>query len=314
MAKEPRMLYGKVAAVTGGARGIGLATAKAFAREGMKVAIGDLDPEQTAKVAEEIGGGARGYGLDVTSRESFQTFVDAVERDLGPLDVIVNNAGIMHLGNFHEEDDLHAIRQVDINIHGVILGTKIALASMRPRRTGHIVNVASSAGKGGYPGGATYCATKHAVVGLTEAVRAENADLGIEFSIVMPGVVNTELADGLVPARGVKNSEPHEVADAIVAALQFPKVDVFVPAVIGPINRVMGVAPRVAREGVARALRADKVLWAADAQKRARYEDRAAHSEPKLDEPAALPAAAPAPLETAAAAEHVAAAAEGEQG
>ncbi len=309
MAKEPRILYGKVAAITGGARGIGLATAQAFAREGIKVAIGDLDGEQSQQVAEQIGGGARGYQLDVTSRESFQAFVDAAERDLGPIDILVNNAGIMHVGNFHEEDDLWAIRQVDINLHGVILGTKIALATMRPRRTGHIVNVASSAGKTPVPGGATYVATKHAVVGLTESVRMENADAGIDFSIVMPGVVNTDLAGGLKPARGVKNSEPHEVADQIVQALRFPKVDVFVPPSIGPINKVTALLPRRAAEGIGKAMKVDKVLWDADAQKRAQYEDRAAHSDPKLDEPAALPPA-PAPLETSAAAEQVAAAAE----
>ena len=153
--------------------------------------------------------------------------------DLGPLDVIVNNAGIMQLGDFHEEDDLVTIRQVDINLHGVAIGTKLALERMRPRRRGHIVNVASSAGKVSPPGGATYVATKHAVVGLTEAVAAENAALGIDCSIVMPGVVNTELATGLAKGRGVKASEPSDVADAIVGALKLPRIDVYVPKSIG---------------------------------------------------------------------------------
>src|SRR5581483_10420233 len=127
MAKQPRSLYGLVAAVTGGARGIGLATATALSREGMKVAIGDLDGDLAAAEATKLGGDAVGLPLDVTDRESFETFIDQVETKLGPLDVLVNNAGIMHLTNFLDEEDAWAVRQVDINLHGVILGSKIAL-------------------------------------------------------------------------------------------------------------------------------------------------------------------------------------------
>ena len=118
---------------------------------------------------------------------------------------------------------------IDINLHGVIYGTKLALERMQPRRSGHIVNIASQAGKAGIPGGATYCATKHAVVGLSEAVRLENRDHGIEVSCVMPAVVNTELGSGLPDTRGVKKLEPEEVADAIVEAIETNRFDVWVP-------------------------------------------------------------------------------------
>ena len=91
---------------------------------------------------------------------------------------------------------------VDINLHGVIYGMKLALPGMQQRGSGHIVNLASQAGKAGLPGGATYCATKHAVVGLSEAVRAELRDTEIEVSVVMPAVVNTELGSGLPDTRG----------------------------------------------------------------------------------------------------------------
>ena len=311
MAKQPRYLTGKVAAVTGGARGIGRATAQALAREGVKVAIGDLDGDLARSTAEEIGSGARGYDLDVTDRDSFTAFVDAVESDLGPLDVIVNNAGIMQLGDFHEEDDLVTIRQVDINLHGVLLGTKLALERMRPRRGGHIVNVASSAGKVSPPGGATYVATKHAVVGLTEAVAAENAALGIDCSIVMPGVVNTELATGLAKGRGVKASEPSDVADAIVATLKFPRLDVYVPKSIGTINRVMGIFPRSFGDAVGRALKVDKILWNANTGQRAGYEQRAAESEPGLRGRAAELGPAAAGLDTSGVRDEAAVGAEG---
>jgi NADP-dependent 3-hydroxy acid dehydrogenase YdfG len=282
MAKERRSLAGKVVAITGGARGIGEATARAIVAKGGKVAIGDLDVELAQKTAGVLGGETIALELDVTRRESFEDFLSQVEERLGPLDVIVNNAGIMPIGPFVEEDDATARRMIDINLHGVIFGTKLAIPGMVRRGSGHIVNIASTAGKGGFPGGATYCATKHAVVGLSEAVRAELRDTGVEVSVVMPAVVNTELGSGLVEARGVKVSEPSEVADAIVDALEAPKFDVWVPRVTGAISKVMTLLPRSGREGIARLLKADQVLAGADAGVRAAYEERAARSEPAL--------------------------------
>jgi NADP-dependent 3-hydroxy acid dehydrogenase YdfG len=283
MPKQSRILTGQVAAVTGAARGIGKATARALAAQGMKVAIGDLDQALAEQAAIEVGHGAIGLPLDVTKRESFETFVDAVEEKLGPLDVLVNNAGIMPLGPFVEESDATARRQVDINVHGVLYGMKIVLPRFEQRGRGHLVNIASTAGKAGFPGGATYCGTKHFVVGVSEAVRAELRGTDIQISCVMPGVVNTELASGLQQARGVKNVNPEDVAEAIVDALRHPHFDVFVPKSIGTINKVMGVLPRSGREGIARALKADRVLAAADPNARRAYELRAAQSEPGLE-------------------------------
>src|SRR5688572_7962286 len=122
MAKEPVSLQGKVVAITGGARGIGRATAKALSRRGARVAIGDLDADLAATTAEELGPEAIALELDVTKRESFADFLAQVEERLGPLDVIVNNAGIMPVGPFIEESDDTAVRQIDINLHGVIYG------------------------------------------------------------------------------------------------------------------------------------------------------------------------------------------------
>jgi NADP-dependent 3-hydroxy acid dehydrogenase YdfG len=283
MAKEARILTGRVAAITGGARGIGKATAQALIRQGMKVGIGDLDLEAAKATAAELGGGAAAFALDVTRRESVAAFLDGVEEQLGPLDVVINNAGIMQLGAFLDEDDLTTQRQIDINVNGVLWGMKEALPRFLQRGSGHIVNIASSAGKAGFPGGATYCGTKHFVIGASEAVRAELRETPIEVSCVMPGIVNTELAAGLQPARGVKNVNPEDVADAIVQALRFPRFDVFVPKSIGPINSVLGLLPRAGREAFARALKADKVLAEADPTARRAYELRAAQSEPGLE-------------------------------
>jgi NAD(P)-dependent dehydrogenase (short-subunit alcohol dehydrogenase family) len=280
MAKQPKSLNGRVVAITGGARGIGKATARALVREGARVGIGDLDLDLARKTAEELGSSVRAYELDVTSRPSIAAFLDAVEGDFGPLDVMVNNAGIMPITPFLEEEDASAVRQLDINVHGTIFGMKEALPRMRKRGSGHVVNLASVAGKGGFPYLATYCASKHAVVGLTEAVRGEFLESGIEFTVVMPAMVNTELTAGVRACRGVEKAEPEDVADAIVDALKLPRFDVFVPKAVGRINKAMQLMPRAARDKIAQLLEADKVMAQADMAGRREYEERIAHSEP----------------------------------
>ena len=285
MARQPRLLHGMTAAITGGGRGIGRATAQAFVRHGMNVAIGDLDLQAAQQTASELGPGAAAFELDVTDRDSFAAFLEGTEQQLGLLDVLVNNAGIMQIGRFLDEDDATARRQIDINLHGVIYGCKLALERMVPRDRGTVVNIASQAGKFGAPGGATYSATKHAVVGLTEAIRGELLleRSNVEMSYVMPAVVNTELAAGTARTRGVKKIEAHDVADAIVESLQYGIVDVWVPKNVKMINRLITLMPRRGNEAVGRLIRADRVLYEFDPVARQDYELRAAQSEPTLD-------------------------------
>jgi short-subunit dehydrogenase len=295
MAKQPRILTGQVAAITGGARGIGRAMAERFLQEGMRVAIGDVDVVAARRTADELGRGTVAVELDVTRRESVERFADEVERALGPIDVYVNNAGIMPVGRFVDEDDATAHRQVDINVHGVIYGCKVALKHMLQRNRGHIVNVASQAGKFGIPGIATYVATKHAVVGLSEALRGELHNMGVEgidVSVVMPNIVGTELGAGLGQSRAAKILTPEEVAEATLEALQTGRFDVWVPKSAQAISTVTGVLPRRGREAIARAFKADRVIWDADMGARKDYELRAAKSEPGLEpgsEPEQLP-------------------------
>ncbi len=278
MAKAPRSLAGKVIAITGGARGIGRATAAALLTQGARVAIGDIEASLAQQTAQELGSGTIGLPLDVTDRASFDAFLSEVETQLGPLDVLINNAGIMPIGPFVEESDATAKRLVDINLHGVIFGSKLALERFVPRGRGHLINIASTAGKAGFPGGATYCATKHAVVGLSEAIRAEVRDTDIDVSIVMPVVVNTELGSGLADARGFKVMEPEDVANAIVEALQTGRVDVYVPKSVVGIVRLNALMPRKAMEWVGRALKGDQVLAHPDHGARAAYEARMAET------------------------------------
>jgi NADP-dependent 3-hydroxy acid dehydrogenase YdfG len=293
MAKAQRSLSGTVVAITGGARGIGRATAAALIAQGARVAIGDIDTQLVEQTASELGSGTVGLALDVTDRSSFKNFLDQVESQVGPLDVLINNAGIMPIGPFVEETDVIAARMIDINLHGVIFGSKLALERFLPRRRGHLVNVASTAGKSGFPGGATYCATKHAVVGLSEAIRQEVKDSGIDVSIVMPVVVKTELGSGLTEARGFKPVEPEDVANAIVEALQTGRVDVYVPKGIGPVLRSQHILPRRVVDFIGHAFKGDQVLAHPDPVARAAYSARIGQT-PDSAAPSA-PAAEPAP-------------------
>jgi short-subunit dehydrogenase len=284
MAKQPRSLAGRVVAITGGGRGIGRATAAALAAKGARVAIADLDGAAAHDAAAALGPDHAGFAVDVTDAHALSGFLDEVESRLGPLDVLINNAGIMPVTPLHEEDDASVTRQLALNLHAVIRGTQEAMRRMLPRRSGHIVNVASIAGRTGFPSLATYSATKHGVVGLSEAVRSELRGTGVEISVVMPGIVRTELSVGLRDARGVKTLTPEQVAAEIVSALEVPRFDVFVPRSTGPLVQITGALPRRAREAITRALGADDATAKADRSVRAAYEARAARSAPAAEE------------------------------
>jgi NAD(P)-dependent dehydrogenase (short-subunit alcohol dehydrogenase family) len=292
--KAPRSIAGRVVAITGGARGIGRATAQALIAQGARVAIGDIDAPLAERTAQELGAGTLGLALDVTDRSSFDAFLTEVESRLGPLDVLINNAGIMPIGPFVSETDVTAERIIDINVHGVIVGSKLALERFLPRDHGHLINVASVAGKLGFPGGATYSASKHAVVGLSEAIRGELRGTRVDITIVMPVVVNTELGSGLQRTRGIRKVEPDEVAAGIVEALQTGRVDVWVPRSVAGLIRSVGLVPRSVADAVTKALKGDRVLVDPDHVERASYEHRTAGDaapEPAasaagLDEPA----------------------------
>jgi NAD(P)-dependent dehydrogenase (short-subunit alcohol dehydrogenase family) len=234
----------RVVAITGGARGIGLATARALVADGAHVAIGDLD----AAAAR----GAAAYPLDVTSPVSFARFVTDVERDLGPLDVLVNNAGVLAAGPVADQPDDVTRRILEVNLLGVITGTKLALRSMLPRRSGHIVNVASLSGETYAGGEAAYCASKYGVVGFTDAARFELSGSGVRFTLVMPALVDTRLTAGARRLRVVgRRVSPDEVAAAIVRVLHHPRRRVYAPASMGIAVRARRLVPAQLSDAVA---------------------------------------------------------------
>jgi NAD(P)-dependent dehydrogenase (short-subunit alcohol dehydrogenase family) len=278
----PRSLTGKVVAITGGGRGIGRAIAQALAREGARVAVCDLDRELAEQTARALGEPALGLAVDVTDHAALVAFLDEVEERLGPLDVLVNNAGIMPVTPLVDESAESIARTLDLDLRAVIHGTQEAMRRMVPRRTGHIVNLASVAGRSGFPYLATYCAAKHGVIGMSEAVRQELRGTGVEVSVVMPSVVNTELTAGLAESR-VKSVEPEDVATEVVAALTKPRFDVFVPRSNGPLIQLTSPLPRTWREAIGRWIKADRSLLDTDRSARAEYEARAASSAPAAD-------------------------------
>jgi short-subunit dehydrogenase len=243
MTRAPRSLDGKVVVITGAARGIGRATADALTTAGARVVLADLDGELAAQAAVELEA-ERSIALDVTDPAAFSAALDEVEREIGALDVLVNNAGVMPIGRFADDDGLTTRRAFEVNVFAVMHGTREALRRMTPRGHGHIVNVASMAGLVPIPGGAVYAASKHAVVGFCESLWWELRGSGVELSYVLPALVNTELAAGIKRTRAANVIEPEAVAAEIVRTLRFPRLAVFAPRSMGPISRLTSLMPR----------------------------------------------------------------------
>ena len=265
-----------VVAITGGARGIGLATARALHATGARVAIGDVDEAAARQAAADLGPDAVATHLDVSDEASFAAFLAYAAQELGPVEVLVNNAGIMPIGPFLAETGATARRAVDVNLVGCLTGMKAALPAMLERGAGHIVNVASVAGKAPVPGGLTYAATKAAVISATETARVEYVGRGVAFTCVMPSFTNTELIAGTKGTRFVKNVEPEDVAKAIVAAIRRPRADVYVPRAIGGVVRTQPLLGRRLRDAINRALKADRTFLEVDQGARAAYDRRIA--------------------------------------
>ncbi len=267
-------LSGKVVAITGGGRGIGAETARQLVAAGARVGLGDLDVAVAEELSTELGSSAIATQLDVRDPESFTAFLDLVEGTFGPVDVLLNNAGIMLVGDFTKEDPKSTDLMIDVNIRGVLNGCRAVLPRFKQRSSGHIINVASMAGKVGIANLVTYVATKHAVVGMSDALRAELRNDGIQVSTLMPNVVNTELGSG-----SAKNIVPPvevgEVAETILHLIRTRQNEATVPRWLGRLGKVNAPLPSVAKQAVERLLGAQKTFEQGDPEKRKDYEDRA---------------------------------------
>jgi 3-oxoacyl-[acyl-carrier protein] reductase len=192
-------LSGKMALITGGTRGIGLATCQAFADAGARVALCSRDGAKAQQVAAELGRGARGYACDVGLAPQVEAMVEAVEKDLGQIDVLVNNAGFTRdnlLFRISEED---WDQVVDTNMKGAFLVTKQAARGMIKRRWGRVINVTSVVGLNGNKGQSNYSASKAGLIGFTKSVAKDLASRNVLVNAVAPGYIDTELTRGISP-------------------------------------------------------------------------------------------------------------------
>jgi D-sorbitol dehydrogenase (acceptor) len=187
-------LSGKVALVTGGARGIGRAVAQGYAREGARVVVADLDEEAAQAAADEIGGGSFGCGLDVTSLASIKACIALVEARAGGVDILVNNAAVFDLAPFGEITEESYEKIFAVNVKGLLFMLQETAMRMRQRgRGGKIINFASQAGRRGEPLVSVYCASKAAVISITQSAGLALIKDRINVNGIAPGVVDTPM-------------------------------------------------------------------------------------------------------------------------
>jgi NAD(P)-dependent dehydrogenase (short-subunit alcohol dehydrogenase family) len=214
-----------VVLVTGAGRGIGRATAIAFAREGARVALQGRTKKNLLDVQKELKDlGARSCVLpgDVSEEGTVARSVAATEQQLGPVDVLVNNAGIMALGPIEHIDALAFDRILAVNLRGPFLMMRAVLPEMKARRKGHIINIASTAGKRGFAGGGPYCASKFGLAGLSEVALYEARGSDVRVTCVFPSTVYTDLIkrSGMPVKDPARCIQAEDVGQALVALVR----------------------------------------------------------------------------------------------
>jgi NAD(P)-dependent dehydrogenase (short-subunit alcohol dehydrogenase family) len=271
-------IRGKTIAITGAARGIGYATAKALLARGARVVIGDRDValQESAVAGLTKLGPVSGYPLDVTDRESFATYLDKARTDGGGhIDVLINNAGVMPIGPFLEQTEQAIRSSIEVNLYGVIAGCQLVLPDMIARRRGHIINIASLSGLIPVPGQVVYVGAKFGVVGLSAALADEVAPHGVDVSVIMPPFTNTELISGTATGGAIKPVEPEDIAKAVIKTLDKPKTHVSVPPALRFTAQAAQLLGPRGRRWMNKRLGLDRVFLDFDTTARQNYEQRA---------------------------------------
>ena len=229
------MIKDKVAIVTGASSGIGRATALALSKAGAKVAIGARRTDKLSELENEItknGGEAFSQKLDVTKKSDCDLFVKAVMDKWGGVDILVNNAGLMPLSFVKNLKVDEWDQMIDVNIKGVLYCTAAVILHMHEKKSGHIINISSVAGRVVFPSGSVYCATKHAVTAFSEGLREEfSTRSNIRVTCIEPGVVATELTNTITDeslksfvenSKKIDSLKPQDIANAIIYAVDAP--------------------------------------------------------------------------------------------
>jgi len=248
---------GAVAVVTGASRGIGREVARQAALKGARVGLVARSKPDLEAVLKEIGGRGAVATADVADRQATEQALAQLTAELGPVDILVNNAGIGSYGRVSDLPVDEFERVMDVNYFSCVYATKAVLPSMLARRRGHIVNLASIAGRIGAPMEAAYSASKFAMVGFTEALAFEVAPLGIGVSMVNPGPVETDFFDTRGHAYEGNFPKPvsaRRVADAVIEVVESGGLERVIPRALRPAVVFRHMAPPIYRRGTARVL------------------------------------------------------------
>jgi NADP-dependent 3-hydroxy acid dehydrogenase YdfG len=229
------MIKDKVVIVTGASSGIGFATALTLSKAGAKVAIGARRTDKLQELEKKItqnGGEAFSQKLDVTKKSDCNSFVDATIKKWGEVDVLVNNAGLMPLSFVKNLKIDEWDQMIDVNIKGVLYCTAAVIPHMHSKKSGHIINISSVAGRIVFPSGSVYCATKHAVTAFSEGLRQEfSTRSNIRVTCIEPGVVSTELTSTITDeslqsfvetSKKMNSLKAEDIANAILFAVEAP--------------------------------------------------------------------------------------------
>ncbi len=231
-----KRLEGKVALVTGGARGIGRAICEAMAKAGARVAVADLREEDAKETASALGDLGMAVAMNVTDVDSIARGVKAVEDGWGGIDILVNNAGIFNMASIEKVTVEDYRRQYDVNVGGTIFAIQAVVPSMRKRGGGAIINFSSQAGRRGEPNITVYCSTKAAVISVTQSLALELAGDKIRVNAIAPGVIDTPMWD-VVDAQFAeyenkpKGQKKREVGEAVPLGRMGDPKDVADPCV-----------------------------------------------------------------------------------
>ncbi len=219
-------IAGKVVLITGGAMGIGRGLARHFLKDGARLVLVDINRGELERAAAEMrkdGGEVHTYLCDVSRRDNVYSMAGRVKKDVGPVDVLVNNAGVLFGGDFLALHDDHLQKTIDINLMAYMWMMKAFLPDMAAKNEGHVINIASAAGLFSIPGLSVYSASKHAVVGLTDAVRMEmkkKGKSGVRFTTICPSFINTALVTGVTMPKRERLLSVGEITDKIYAAVK----------------------------------------------------------------------------------------------
>jgi all-trans-retinol dehydrogenase (NAD+) len=253
-------LAGRRVLITGAGHGLGLAIAAAFIRAGTQVILTDVDSARVGQAQHRLAGDStavRGYLLDVTVPDQVAEVRSRVNAEVGPIDVLVNNAGVVYGGPFIDVVLERHLATIAVNVSGVVALTHAFLPDLIARPAAHIVNIASAAAVIALPMAATYAASKWAVLGFSESLREELRELGhshVGITAVCPGYISTGLFDGAKPARLTRWLTADEVADAVVRAVERGREFVMLPRSVRTMYRLCSGWPRSWYRGICRAL------------------------------------------------------------